>query len=104
MSAESSPLDGVFQALSDPTRRAMLETLAGGGRSVGELAAPFEISLAAVSKHIRMLERAGLVRRQIRGRVHLCTLDPAPLADAGHWLLGYSLPAPHRAVPTPPGE
>ena len=83
-------LDHVFQALSDPTRRAMLGALAGGERSVGELAAPFDISLAAASKHIRTLERAGLVRREVRGRTHHCSLDPAPLAEAEAWLRSHA--------------
>ncbi len=83
-------LDDVFQALADPTRRAMLVQLTEGERSVGELAAPFEMSLAAASKHIKTLERAGLVRRDIRGRSPICTLDPTPLADANAWLHAYS--------------
>lgn len=83
-------LDSVFQALADPTRRAMLAQLTEGECSVGELAAPFEMSLAAASKHIKTLERAGLVRREIRGRSHFCTLEPMPLADANAWLLAYS--------------
>ncbi|WP_202839009.1 ArsR/SmtB family transcription factor [Luteimonas saliphila] len=84
-----SPLDGVFHALSDPTRRAMLAALLGGERSVGALAAPFEISLAAASKHIRALERAGLLERTVRGRTHLCALRAAPLAQAVAWLDSY---------------
>src|SRR3546814_2248262 len=63
----SPHLDGVFQALSDPTRRAMLQALAAQPRTVGELAAPFEISLAGASKHIQVLERAGLIPRAVRG-------------------------------------
>ncbi|TWG93290.1 DNA-binding transcriptional ArsR family regulator [Luteimonas sp. J16] len=85
-----SRLDGVFHALSDPTRRAMLAALAGGERSVGELAAPFDMSLAAASKHIRTLERAGLVRRTVQGRTHRCALDPGPLAEADAWLRRYA--------------
>ena len=57
--------------------------------SVGEIAAPFEISLAAVSKHVRVLERAGLVRREVRGREHRCSLEAAPLADASRWTDDY---------------
>ena len=83
-------LDGVFHALSDPTRRAMLRALADHERSVGELAAPFEITLAAASKHIKTLERAGLVKRTIHGRTHLCALEAAPLADADGWLREYA--------------
>ena len=86
----SATLDDVFQALADPTRRAMLAQLTEGERSIGELAAPFEMSLAAASKHIKTLERAGLVRRDIRGRTHVCALDPTPLADANAWIQAYS--------------
>jgi DNA-binding transcriptional ArsR family regulator len=83
---EAPQLDTVFHALGDATRRRMLRDLAGGERSVGELAAPFEISLAAASKHIKALEKAGLVRREVRGRTHLCRLEPGPLASAHKWL------------------
>ena len=83
-------LDQVFHALADPTRRAMLARLSEGERSVGELAAPFEMSLAAASKHIQTLERAGLVKRDVRGRTHVCALDPQPLADADAWLKHYA--------------
>jgi len=79
-------LDGVFHALSDPTRRGMLAELALGERTVSQLAAPHPISLAAASKHIRTLETAGLIQREVRGRVHVCRLDPGPLADAHEWL------------------
>jgi DNA-binding transcriptional ArsR family regulator len=83
------PLDSVFQALTDPTRRAMLKSLATGELNIGELAAPFEMSLAAASKHVKVLERAGLVKRVIKGRTHLCQLDPRPLAAADEWLRFY---------------
>jgi len=83
-------LDGLFHALSDPTRRAMLAALAVQERSVGELAAPFAITLAAASKHIRTLERAGLVKRKVQGRTHLCALDATPLAEADAWLRGFA--------------
>ncbi len=79
-------LDQVFHALADPTRRAMVRTLARRERTVGELAAPFDMTLAAASKHVRTLERAGLVRRTIRGRTHTCRLDPSPLVAAQQWL------------------
>jgi len=82
-------LDTVFQALGDATRRGMLATLAGGERTVGELAQPYSMSLAAASKHIKALENAGLVRRQIRGRTHVCRLEPGPLAEAQQWLKHY---------------
>ena len=79
-------LDAVFHALADPTRRAMLRRLAEAPLSVGELASPHRMSLAAASKHIKSLERAGLVRRQVQGRTHLCRLAPAPLEGAHDWL------------------
>lgn len=83
-------LDQVFHALADPTRRAMLADLSQRERSVGELAAPHRISLAAASKHIKTLERAGLVKRTVSGRTHRCALDAAPLADADAWLRRYA--------------
>lgn len=79
----------MFHALADPTRRAMLETLSAQPLPVGELAAPFEISLAAVSKHIQVLERAGLIRRTVTGRTHLCQLDAAPLHAGMEWIRHY---------------
>ena len=82
-------LDSVFQALGDPTRRAMLAGLASRERTVGELAAPFSMSLAAASKHIKVLERAGLVSRTVRGRTHICRLEPEPLCSADAWLRRY---------------
>lgn len=83
---DSLALDTIFNALGDATRRAMLGELAKGERSVGELAAPFAMSLAAASKHIKVLEGAGLIRRDVRGRTHVCSLDPAPLMSADQWL------------------
>jgi DNA-binding transcriptional ArsR family regulator len=80
------PLDAVFHALADPTRRAMLRRLSEAPLSVGELAAPHRMSLAAASKHIKSLERAGLVSRQVRGRIHLCRLRASPLEHAHDWL------------------
>lgn len=85
----SEQLDHVFRALADSTRRAMLRRLSEGELSVGELAAPCEMSLAAASKHIRILENAGLVNRTIHGRTHLCTLSPAAMAEAHAWLACY---------------
>lgn len=79
-------LDAVFHALGDATRRSMLRQLAEGQHSVGELAAPFDMSLAAASKHIKALERAGLVRRTVQGRTHLCRLEARPLASAHDWI------------------
>ena len=75
-------LDAVFHALGDATRRQMLRELAQADRTVGELAAPFAISLAAASKHVKALENAGLIRREVRGRTHVCHLNPGPLASA----------------------
>ena len=86
---QASKLDTVFHALGDATRRRMLRELADGERSVGELAKPFDISLAAASKHIKALESAGLIRREVRGRTHLCRLEPSPLAGAHEWLRFY---------------
>ncbi|MGN7831195.1 ArsR/SmtB family transcription factor [Pseudoxanthomonas sp. 22568] len=88
---EYSPaqLDSLFHALSDHTRRRMLRSLGGQARSVGELAAPFQISLAAASKHIKVLERAGLVTRTVQGRTHLCRLQPEALAAGQEWIRYY---------------
>src|ERR1700732_4646003 len=83
---ETPELHTVFHALGDSTRRRMLRELAGGERTVGQLAQPFAISLAAASKHIKALEKARLIRREVRGRTHLCRLDPGPLASAHEWL------------------
>jgi len=79
-------LDNVFHALGDATRRRMLRELSQGERTVGQLAEPFAISLAAASKHIKTLESAGLIAREVRGRTHICRLDPGPLASAHQWL------------------
>jgi DNA-binding transcriptional ArsR family regulator len=79
-------LDAVFHALGDATRRRMLRELAAGERTVTQLAEPFAMSLAAASKHIKALENAGLIRREVRGRTHLCRLEPGPLAGAHEWL------------------
>jgi DNA-binding transcriptional ArsR family regulator len=82
-------IDTVFHALSDATRRRMLRELADGGRTVSQLAAPHDMSLAAASKHIKVLEGAGLIRREITGRTHLCRLQAGPLASAHEWLAFY---------------
>jgi DNA-binding transcriptional ArsR family regulator len=79
-------LDAAFHALADPTRRGMLASLALGEKSVGELAAPFAMSFAGASKHVKVLEGAGLVARRKVGRMHMCTLKPEPLAAAEQWL------------------
>jgi DNA-binding transcriptional ArsR family regulator len=82
----SPHLDATFGALSDPTRRAILTRLARGPASVTEIASPFDMSLPAVSKHVRVLEDAGLVARAKKGREHTITLTPTPLVDATRWL------------------
>ena len=86
---EDAPLDRVFHALADSTRRAMLRSLTGGDRNIGELAAPFAMTFAAASKHVRVLELAGLLRRRIEGRSHVCTLRSEPMAAANAWLAFY---------------
>ena len=83
---QAHQLDTVFHALGDPTRRRMLRALAGGERTVGQLAEPFSMSLAAASKHIKALENAGLIQREVRGRMHVCRIDTRPLADVDRWL------------------
>ncbi|MER9405142.1 metalloregulator ArsR/SmtB family transcription factor [Mesorhizobium caraganae] len=87
---ETPQMDQVFHALSDATRRNMLNSLAGGERTVSQLAEPFAMSLAAASKHIKALEHAGLIRREVRGRTHVCRLEARPLATAYQWLAQYS--------------
>jgi DNA-binding transcriptional ArsR family regulator len=84
-------LDTVFHALADATRRGMLTQLAKGERTVSQLAEPWDMSLAAASKHIKALEAAGLVTRDVRGRMHICRLNAAPLANAHQWLAYYEI-------------
>jgi len=86
---QASALDRVFGALSDSTRRAMLRRLAGGTRTVGELAEPFDMSFAAAAKHVKVLEEAGLLSRTIEGRTHRCRIEAGPLAQADRWLTYY---------------
>ena len=81
------PLDDTLIALADVTRRSILQRLASGEARVTEVAEPFDISLNSVSKHIRILERAGLVRRRVSGRDHFLTLDPRPMNEATQWML-----------------
>ena len=85
-----SSLDATFSALADPTRRAILSRLGEAdprrGVSVGELAEPFDVSLPAISKHLRVLERAGMLTQQRDGRVRRCRLDPKPVAEAAQWI------------------
>ena len=82
-------VDEVFHALSHPTRRDMLARLRDVDLTVGQLAEPLTVSLAAASKHITVLERAGLVQRTVRGRTHVCRLTAGPLASAAAWLDAY---------------
>ena len=83
---QASPLDDLFGAIADPTRRAILDRLALGDARVTDVAADFPISLNSVSKHVRMLERAGLVTRTVSGREHLLALRPEPLDEAARWI------------------
>lgn len=85
----TNQLDLTFGALADPTRRAILETLSEGDSTVGELAAPFDISRPAISKHLRVLERANLVSRTRDGRFSRCGLDAIPLGNAADWVENY---------------
>jgi DNA-binding transcriptional ArsR family regulator len=82
-------LDRVFGALADRTRRGILARLEAGPASITDLAAPLTMSFPAVSKHVRVLEDAGLVRRSVEGRVHRCAIEPAPLARADEFLATY---------------
>ena len=80
-------LDDTLIALADETRRDIVRRLSGGGARVTEVAAPYPISLNSVSKHIRILERAGLVRRQVSGRDHYLSLEPKPLNELTEWMV-----------------
>jgi DNA-binding transcriptional ArsR family regulator len=91
-------LSRTFAALADPTRRAILAELARGETTVNALAAPHAISLPAVSRHLRVLERAGLVVKTPTAQWRLCRLDPAPLADADAWMAPYRQFFDHRFV------
>ena len=82
-------MNDVFHALAHDARREMLGRLALRELTVGELAEPLAMSLAAASKHVKVLERAGLVHRTVDGRRHVCRLEPAPLASAAAWLRDY---------------
>ncbi|MDA2891578.1 metalloregulator ArsR/SmtB family transcription factor [Mycolicibacterium sp. BiH015] len=83
---EYSGLDRAYAALSDPTRRRLLETLRGGDARITDLAAPLPMTFAGVSRHIGVLESAGLVRREVRGREHWLSLQPDGLAEARRWM------------------
>jgi DNA-binding transcriptional ArsR family regulator len=86
---QGSTLDGTYSALAHPVRRDILSRLRGGPATVTGLAEPFDLSLWAVSKHISVLEEASLLRRDVEGRVHRLTLEPAPLGEASAWLQTY---------------
>jgi DNA-binding transcriptional ArsR family regulator len=86
LETSTAALDDTLIALADPTRRAILEHLSRGEARVTDLAQPFLISLNSVSKHIRLLERAGLVRREVRGREHLLSFNAQPLDSAAEWI------------------
>ena len=84
-----SRLDSVFSALSDPTRRAIIESIGGGELTVNEIAAPFRISLPAISRHLRVLERAGLIDTRKDGRTNRVRVRPKALDEASTWIAGY---------------
>ena len=79
-------LDATFRALADPTRRGMLASLARGEKSIGDLASPFSMTLAGASKHVKVLEDAGLVARRKMGRTHFVSIEAGPLEEANRWL------------------
>ena len=85
----SAELDRVFSALADPTRRAILRRLSRRPATINEIAKPFGVSLNAISKHVMTLERAGMLRREIKGRSHYCWIEPRPLCEANEWLEHY---------------
>ncbi|MCE8538758.1 winged helix-turn-helix transcriptional regulator [Ruegeria pomeroyi] len=85
----SDPLDDVFSALADPTRRAILAMLLEDDMAVTDVAEPFEMSLAAISKHLVILTRAGLITQEKRGRVKWCKLEPDALRQASVWMQGF---------------
>jgi len=87
--SQSPELDRVFSALADPTRRAILQALTRRPASINEIAKPFDVSLNAISKHVMVLERAGLLHREIKGREHHCWINPRPLSEANAWLEHY---------------
>ena len=87
---DTATLDAVFAALADPTRRSILDRLRVHSLTVTEVARPYPMSLNAVSKHLKALEKAGLIRREIKGREHSCRLEAARLQAAMHWISYYS--------------
>lgn len=86
MTSPQDPLSATFAALSDPTRRALLQRLAGGQTSVGALAEPFDLTLPTVSRHLTVLEQAGLISRHKDAQWRLCRLEPEPLRQASAWI------------------
>lgn len=89
MSAPNPPLDTIFAALADPTRRSILSMLLEDDMAVTDVAAPFQVSLAAISKHLAVLAAAGLIRQERRGRIIWCKLDPDGLRIASIWMQGF---------------
>ncbi|MGA7397616.1 MAG: metalloregulator ArsR/SmtB family transcription factor [Solirubrobacterales bacterium] len=89
MVEETEEVDRIFHALSNSTRRRMLRQLSRRSCSVGDLAKPAEMSFAAASKHVQVLEKAGMVNRRVKGRQHICSLSPKPLKEASEWLSFY---------------
>jgi DNA-binding transcriptional ArsR family regulator len=85
----SHQLDSTYSALADPSRRAILHLLRKGSMRITEIAEPFHVSLNAISKHVKVLERAGLIRRSVEGREHWLTLNPTPLVAASDWIEDY---------------
>jgi DNA-binding transcriptional ArsR family regulator len=105
---ERQPLDSVFHALANEARREMVERLKAGDLTVSQLAEPLAMSLAAASKHVAVLERAGILRRTVEGRRHVCRLEPGPIASARDWLGSFERSragrpsAPQRLIPNAP--
>jgi DNA-binding transcriptional ArsR family regulator len=89
MTVETDPLSAIFGALADPTRRAIVARLAEGDATVGELAAPFDLSLPAISKHLKVLQRSGLIEQGRQAQWRPCRLKPEPLRDVATWLDRY---------------
>ena len=110
MQTQTDPLSTTFAALADPTRRAILARLAKGEATVTELAAPFDLSLPAISKHLKVLQRAGLIEQGRQAQWRPCRLKPEPLRDVADWVgrvpapLGGELRAPRRLPPRTPAR
>lgn len=108
MKSDKLGLDAVFAALADPTRRSILARLAGGEAGVMEIAGAFDMSQPAVSRHLKVLEEAGLIERRREAQRRPCRLAPRPLMEASRWLEGYrrfwAPPGATLADPEPPGK